>query len=583
MPDFKIAMFALAVASVAAPARATGTALFLKGTVVTMDDKGTVVKGGGVVIRNGLIESVLAAGQAAPADAKVIDTKGRIYPGLINLHNHIAYNFLPLYAVPKKYDNRDQWPTGAAYEQWVNNPKTIVTDPGLFDRQTEVLKYAEIKSLVGGETTVQGSPQDAGSSTILVRNVELGNFGKDLVGQRGLPIDGLFTRDLANNQKSVGKLDAWLFHLSEGISDYSRREYFNAAYDKTKPPGSKNQAGLKNLGLVTKNLVGIHSAALTDADFADWATTAGSPPKVVWSPLSNLLLYGKTTNVLGARKAGGIVALGTDWSPSGSKNLLGELKIADEVNKQQLGNKLTARNLVEMVTCNPAKIVNWSDKVGTIKAGMVADLLVIDQVVADDYRALIQAKEENVQLVLVGGDPLYGDESWMKVLKPGVYEVIGNLHARSKALDLKRNVPKGQESFADIQKALLDALKYDPQALADVLNKGRGAGPTQFKPRSDLKKWLSVALTKVKKPMPADLGADGTPITKDSVALFLHMKFPYARPITALDPIYAQTDPAFFKGVKANIFFSGAAPVLKLDAFMKYLDATAPARTGTGG
>ena len=49
---------------------------------------------------------------------------------------------------------------------------------------------------------------------------------------------------------------------------------------------------------------------------------------MVWSPLSNLMLYGGTTNIGAARSAGVPLALGSDWSPTGSKNLLNELKIA---------------------------------------------------------------------------------------------------------------------------------------------------------------------------------------------------------------------------------------------------------------
>ena len=40
-----------------------------------------------------------------------------------------------------------------------------------------------------------------------------------------------------------------------------------------------------------------------------------------------------TTDVLAARAAGVRICLGADWSPSGSKNLLGELKVADLWNK----------------------------------------------------------------------------------------------------------------------------------------------------------------------------------------------------------------------------------------------------------
>ena len=50
----------------------------------------------------------------------------------------------------------------------------------------------------------------------------------------------------------------------------------------------------------------------------------GRGAKLVWSPLSNLLLYGKTTAVYDALAAGVLVSLGTDWTPSGSANLLAE-------------------------------------------------------------------------------------------------------------------------------------------------------------------------------------------------------------------------------------------------------------------
>ena len=51
-------------------------------------------------------------------------------------------------------------------------------------------------------------------------------------------------------------------------------------------------------------------------------------------------------------------------------------------------------NLVAMVTCNPAKLLKWEDKVGSIAPGMVADLVVIDDMKAKDpYRNLIEATE----------------------------------------------------------------------------------------------------------------------------------------------------------------------------------------------
>ena len=567
-----------ALLCLAVPAVAQQTPIVLKGTVVTMDDAFTVVKDGGVVVQGGKIVSILKAGEAGPSGAVVINSKGKIFPGMINLHDHIAYNFLPLYPVPKHYDNRDQWPGGKLYEALVNNPKTLVTDPGYYDKQTEALKYAEIKALAGGVTTTQGSPTDAGTSGILVRNVELPNWGRDKVGQRGLPIDGMYVKGIAAEKASVAKLDAWLFHLSEGMlgSAYSRREYYNSAYTTTKNPGPNNQAGLKNIGVVMPQLVGIHSAALTAADFNDWKATAGSPPKVVWSPLSNFLLYGTTTDVPAARAAGGIVALGTDWSPSGSKSLLWELKFASVVNTQKFGGKLTNKDLVAMVTSNPAKIVKWTDKVGSIKPGMVADLVVIDAVNADPYKAIVDAKESHVQLVLIGGDALYGDEKVLKSAKPSAaLEVVGSPGGRKKCIDLKRTtdyyknkpVPKGTQTLAEIKSTLLDAFKYEPATLAAILNKGRG--PTgDKKPRTTLKAWLSAALKKVNKPVPADVGDANANISAASVQIFLDTKFPNRKPNVPLDPIYQQGDTAYFNAVKANLHFTQGA--LNLAAYLKY-------------
>src|SRR5688500_20413054 len=75
----------------------------------------------------------------------------------------------------------------------------------------------------------------------------------------------------------------------------------------------------------------------------------GNGAKLVWSPLSNLLLYGKTAAVYDAIAAGVMVSLGTDWTPSGSPNLLTELKIADRALRDRaiLGSR---RHLVPDLT-----------------------------------------------------------------------------------------------------------------------------------------------------------------------------------------------------------------------------------------
>src|SRR4029450_12171054 len=134
---------------------------------------------------------------------------------------------------------------------------------------------------------------------------------------------------------------------------------------------------------INDSLAGIHAAALTAPDFDVLARHKGA---MVWSPLSNLLLYGDTAHVDLAKEAGARIGLGSDWSPSGSKNLLGELKVAALVNETLPSDvRLSARELVETVTTNPARILKWDHAIGSVEAGKRADLLVLDGDTGDPY------------------------------------------------------------------------------------------------------------------------------------------------------------------------------------------------------
>jgi 5-methylthioadenosine/S-adenosylhomocysteine deaminase len=74
---------------------------------------------------------------------------------------------------------------------------------------------------------------------------------------------------------------------------------------------------------------------------------------MVWSPLSNLLLYGQTARLGAARAAGVPVALGSDWAPSGSKNLLGELQAARLAAPLAGAGDVPDADLVAMATRSP--------------------------------------------------------------------------------------------------------------------------------------------------------------------------------------------------------------------------------------
>lgn len=191
---------------------------------------------------------------------------------------------------------------------------------------------------------------------------------------------------------------AVIAHLSEGRrgDSYNKMEYPYAL-----------QMGLVLPGLVMIHGVGLDKDALTDA--------ARKGLSIVWSPFSNLLLYGETLDVVAAKKAGVNLALGPDWSPTGSKNMLDELKIARRyLDKMKISNRVISdQDLVDMATVNPGKALGLEKTVGRVAAGYAANLLLIDRSTLNahknPYTALVRAEQEHVSLVVVNGEPLYGD------------------------------------------------------------------------------------------------------------------------------------------------------------------------------
>lgn len=383
----------------------TGPTFILRGRIVTLDGSNHVLSGGKVIIRKGKIAAVLEAAQAVPtefANVAVIDTGATLYPGLIDLHNHMPYNVAPLWNVPKHYTNRNQWRSNADYKLSVANP--VVALAQHTPTAKALVRYVEAKALIGGVTTGQGMRmKEQGVTKHFVgamRNVETTDDPRLPEAATRVPdINPNRPEDVDSFRRNLDRATAFFYHMSEGTDDAARRHFLN----------------LKDNDLLGAALVGIHALGLQRADLDELADRGG---KVVWSPLSNLLLYGATVKLKDLLESGVNFSLGCDWSPSGSKNPLLELKVARWVAQQQ-GAALTARDLVGLVTDRAAAVVGWAPHLGSLVAGKLADVLAIAGETGDPFEHLIDARERQVQLVIVHGVPRYGDETLMQALQPG--------------------------------------------------------------------------------------------------------------------------------------------------------------------
>src|SRR5262249_15916596 len=132
----------------------------------------------------------------------------------------------------------------------------------------------------------------------------------------------------------------------------------------------------------------IHSVGLLPGDYA---LMSGDGVSLIWSPRSNVRLYGNTAQVTTAPRLAVPIALGTDWVLSGSMNMLRELRCADDLNRARYDHFFTDAQLWLKATANGAAAAAVDDAIGTIKTGLFADLTIFDGAKHVDHRAVIDA------------------------------------------------------------------------------------------------------------------------------------------------------------------------------------------------
>jgi 5-methylthioadenosine/S-adenosylhomocysteine deaminase len=414
-----------------------GQPFALHGCVITPEERHD---DGYVVVHGSTIESV--GTQRPGADVLVIETDGVILPGLIDLHGHPEFNVFAAWEPPKLYRNRYQWRRSNEYQAIVRDPWDILTGQESLIRS--LTRYSEIRALVGGATAIQGSSgQFQTADEALVRNVDRRIFGEHRA-RSAIDLSRVSADDAQRliGQIEAGEVNAVYIHLAEGTDDTSRAEF-----DK-----------LISRGLLTPATIIIHGTALTRAQLEDVKDTGA---KLVWSPQSNLRLYGATTLAADALELGIPVGLGADWLPSGSPSLLAELKVARRVLEQQ-GAEADAQQLVQMVTSDAAMIAGLGEHLGRLEAGRPADILVLERRVDDPWENVLAADPAWIELVTIGGDLSYGRPDWIRaVADPAAVEALEDVLAWGKPMVLDTRFTVNQPDappprLADLRAALID-------------------------------------------------------------------------------------------------------------------------------
>ena len=450
---------------VAEPTITVGAAdrILLLGTIVT---PATIVDGQ-VLVEGNLITCVASgttcAAMPGAAGATIIDTKGVIAPGLIDAHNHILFDiFDDTDWLPSQvYQNHDQWPNEPRYQAMLDVKQCLVNDSQgkpVWCAQTpygttagslrcEADKFGELKGLVAGTTSIVGlAGIGAGCFSSLARSIDQSQNG---LGQDKIQTSALFP---PSNPSGVcanfasGTTDAYVVHVGEGTDARSLGEFARLG-TATTPDGC----------LYAPQTAITHGTAFTSVEFMQMAQ-AGM--KLIWSPHSNVSLYGQTADVPAALDAGVTIALAPDWSMGGSQNLLNELRFAAAWDDTHFADRLTSKDLVEMTTSHAAQALGVASMLGTLAPGYRADLAVFAGDVALPYDAILAARPKQVRLVMIDGVVLYGDSVLQAAgpVAPGceTLDVCGGAKFLCAATSATTN--KLDQTYAQIVAALGQAL-----------------------------------------------------------------------------------------------------------------------------
>ena len=445
------------------------------GDIVTMNGSLDVLGDHYIEIQDGKIVSISGT---APSGVQVVDVKGLIFPGLIDPHNHPQYNVLGHIPFPGTFVDRADWQDDPMYGDF-NTQYYGIRDYGGDDAQYEnIWKLAEVRAMAAGTTMIQGSNTFSHSSDSHARlGIGINNVGRF----PSHAYSSTFPLTYGSwDSRSAEFWNRFTIHLSEGIS-----------------AGALNELDTwDGMGLLDDRTTIIHGVPYGPAE---WVRLAAADAHLVWSPMSNWVLYEDTANVPQAIAAGVNVALSPDWTPSGAPDLLEEMRFAEQINQAEWAGVLTPEFFAKSVTRNAAMAMGIHHRTGQIAVGFDADLAVFPGDSVAPYEALMAASAKTVRLTVVAGIPRYGDPDLMDqfTFLENVEDL--NLCGHTKRLTLAVDhfaIPESGTPFADILAALQTAYDATTPQLCEFLGldpcKGEGLFGDGFE-SGDMLAWDSTA------------------------------------------------------------------------------------------
>ncbi|MBM65516.1 MAG: hypothetical protein CMH55_04700 [Myxococcales bacterium] len=387
--------------------------LWLSGDVLQAD--GTVLSNGSVIVEDGEITCV-GCDCNDDAATRIHCPQASISPGLINAHEHIGFaNGHPWRAADDGVDPDLRWRHRHDWRRGKRGHPRVSPSGGGASQQA--MAAAELRFVLGGTTSLNGS----GGADGFLRNLDRGNQ-REGMDQAAATYATFPLGDASGDQRTDGcgyvavadanssayrKLrenrgdSVYVPHVAEGIDAEARNEFLCLTNGREGAANALDGAAI------------IHGVGLTADDFQ---TMYRLQMGLIWSPRSNISLYGDTASIGLALASGVPVALGTDWVDSGSISMLRELRCAEAFDERYLGNRIGDYGLWRMATVDAARVFRAEDEIGDLKVGLRGDIAIFAGPRNNPYGRVISAQPEDVLLVLRGGVRLSGRAEIMSAI-----------------------------------------------------------------------------------------------------------------------------------------------------------------------
>lgn len=348
-----------------------------------------------IYIANGVISEIAEVGKITKEKTKAarLTCKNSFFsPGLVNAHEHTGFSYLfPVEDMKHDYQHRLEWRKGGERE-FKKQPEST--------KDISTLVWIELRHLLSGTTTVAGS----GGVDGIVRNVSSRNeIGNELVDLKTDP----FSKGAIDNLKDVCsgsvpitakvELDHYqsqaVPHVGEGVNCLAEKE-LEVYLDYVSKNPHRQFSLIHGVNLQEKHLKQLKENGVS----------------VIWSPRSNVALYGKSLDPIPLIDNSIRVSLGTDWSPSGSFNLFEEMRCAKTYSAVKSSRPVEDKDLWVMSTVNSAHALGLVDKVGVIDVGNYADIIVVSDLDNKGLDNFSRKKPDDVLAVFVGGELIAGEQ-----------------------------------------------------------------------------------------------------------------------------------------------------------------------------